>query len=291
MVERVKQKIKRFIESLINSSRQQSTQVQQVQIANQYRLMKKLLTPAEMPLLSKVGFKVYSQFEEDGMLLYIFSLIGTTNKRVVEICAGDGVQCMAANLIINHGWDGLLFEGDRKLAKRGIKFFASNESTWLHPPVFKQAWLTRENVDGLITESGFAGEVDLLSLDVDGNDYYLMEAINSIKPRVIVCETHNVIPADLSLTIPYKPDFNRMQNLHPDFMGASLLAMKKLLNKKGYRLIGSHRFGFNAFFMLNEVGTEYFPEVSVESVHDNAYTKFRRDTAWKEIKDLPWIKV
>ena len=118
-----------------------------------------------------------------------------------------------------------------------------------------------------------------------------MESIEAIKPRVIICETNSIIPGNLALTIPYKPDFNRLNDLHPDYMGVSLLAMKKLLDKKGYRLIGAHRYGFNAFFMLNGVGDDYFPEVSIESVHDSAYTKFRRATSWKEIKDLPWVTV
>jgi len=281
-----------FIKSIIDGVQLgQNTKVVQTMIANQYFLMKKLLAPAEMPSLKEVGFTVHSQFEEDGILLYIFSMIGTTNKFVVEICAGDGTQCMAANLIINHGWTGLLFDGDKTSVDRGVTFYASNNSTFLHPPIFRQAWLTRENIDQLIAENGFKNEIDLLSLDIDGNDYYIMEAINVIKPRVIICETHNVIPSDLALTIPYKFDFKRMTDVHPDFMGVSLLAMKKLLKNRGYRLIGSHQYGFNVIFMLNEVGGDYFPEVSVESIHDNPYTKFRRETVWKEVKDLPWVKI
>jgi hypothetical protein len=296
----MKKKFRAFIGRVIAGSarrivplakQKQNSQVEQVQIANQYRLMKKLLTPAEMPSLKDVGFRVYSQFEEDGILLYIFSIIGTTNKRVVEICVSDGFECMATNLVINHGWNGLLFDGDEKFVEQGNKFFAFNPSTFLHPPLFKHAWITRENVDQLINENGFSGEIDLLSLDIDGNDYYIMEAITVIKPRVIICETLNVIPSDLALTIPYEPDFSKMQTSHPDFVGVSLLAMKKLLKKRGYRLVGGHRFGFNAIFMLDGIGTEYFPEVTVESVHDNSYTKFRNATSWKEIKDLPWVQV
>jgi len=289
MFKKITQKIKNFILRAITIFRlEQNTQVEQIQIANQYRLMKKILTATEMPSFRDVGFKVHSQFEEDGILLYIFSVIGTTNKRVVEICAGNGIECMAANLIINHGWNGLLFDGNTQLVERGIIFYASNQSTWIHPPIFIQAWLTRENVNQLITENGFLGEIDLLSLDIDGNDYYIMEAINVIKPRIIICETQNAIPSDLALTIPYRLDFRKTEDSNPDFIGVSLLAMTKLLNKKGYRLIGSHRFGFNAIFMLNEIKTEYFPEVSVESVQDNSYTKFRIGTAWKGIKDMPW---
>lgn len=253
--------------------------------------MKKHLTAAELPTFKEVGFKVFSQFEEDGILLYIFSLIGTTNKRVVEICAGDGRECMAANLIINHGWEGLLFDGNKDQVELGIKFFATHKATFLLPPIFRHAWITTDNINQLISENNFKGEIDLLSLDIDGNDYYIMQAIEVIKPRVIICETHNVIPSNLALTIPYKPDFDRMTDLNPDFMSVSLLAMTKLLKKKGYRLIGAHKYGFNAIFMLNEVGTEYFPEVTVESVHDNSYTRFRRETAWPIVKDLPWVNI
>jgi hypothetical protein len=293
MLHKLKQRVKNFISSSISFPKyEQNTQVDQVIIVNQYALMKKIMVPSEMPTFREVGFKVHSQFEEDGILLYIFSLIGTTNKRVVEICAGDGIECMAANLIVNHGWEGLLFDGDQDSVNRGINFYASNQSTFLYPPIFKKAWITRENINNLITESGFNGEIDLLSLDIDGNDYYIMEAINVIKPRVIICETHNVIPSDLSLTMPYKEDFNyRDMKQTEDFLSVSLLAMKKLLQKKGYRLIGSHRYGFNAIFILNDLGKDYFPEVSVESVHDNSFTKFRTETAWKKVKDLNWVKI
>ncbi len=78
-----------------------------------------------------MGFKAYSQFEEDGILLYIFSLIGNTNKKVVEICAGNGQECMAANLIINHGWQGYLFDGLEENIKSGQNFFANHKQTFL----------------------------------------------------------------------------------------------------------------------------------------------------------------
>lgn len=293
MIKRILPKAKNFIKGALSSVQSKhNTQVEQKIISNQYLLMKKLLAPDEMPSLKDAGFQVYSQFEEDGMLLYIFSMIGTINKRVVEICAGDGIQCMAANLIINHGWEGLLFDGDKDNVDLGIKFYASHKSTFLSPPTFKQAWLTRENINQLIGENGFRGEIDLLSLDIDGNDYYIMEAINVIKPRVIICETQNVIPADLALTIPYREDFYYLDGKqHEEFRSVSPLGMKKLLNTRGYRLVGSHRYGFNAIFMRNDIAIGFFPEVSVESLYDNFYSKVRRETTWQEIKDLPWVKV
>lgn len=290
MINNLKRKVKSIIKHSIENKVGKS-QLEQIQLANQYRLMKTMLAANDLPRIEDVGFKVYSQFEEDGILLYIFSMIDTTNKRVLEICAGNGIECMSANLIVNHGWEGLLLDGDEKLVEKGIDFYRTNELTWLQPPVFKQAWITKENVNELLANYGFEGNIDLLSLDIDGNDYHIMEAINIVQPRVIVCETQNVIPGDLAITVPYNSNFSRTQSAHPDFMGASLLAMKTLLAKRGYRLVGSHRYGFNVFFMSDNVGTDYFPEVSIESVLNNAYTKQRHATAWPAVKDLPWMKV
>ena len=83
----------------------------------------------KLPRFSEVGFQKYSQFEEDGILLYLFSLIGTASRKVVEVCAADGQECMAANLIVNHGWKGYLFDGDDDNVAKGREFFARRRTT------------------------------------------------------------------------------------------------------------------------------------------------------------------
>jgi hypothetical protein len=85
------------------------------------------------------GFLVYSQFEEDGIILYVFALIGFGNRRVVEICAGDGKECMATNLILNHGFDGFLFDGKKSNVERGIAFFGETKDSFLLPPRFQHS--------------------------------------------------------------------------------------------------------------------------------------------------------
>lgn len=269
-----------------------SSQEVQTVLKLQYKECRKYSSD-QLPKFDEVGFKAYSQFEEDGILLYIFSLIGATNKKVVEICAGDGRECMATNLIINHGWQGYLFDGSEDNVKSGQHFFANHKQTFLLPPTFKQAWFTAENVNQILREADAIGEIDLLSLDIDGMDYWVWKAIEVIQPRVCVFETHNVIPSHLSLTAKYDPNFyylNQPLEQH-DYRSASLLATTKLSQTKGYRLIGSHRHGFNCFFMRNDVGQDYFPEVSVESCHDNPYTKLAQTTRWPVVKDLDWQEV
>jgi hypothetical protein len=245
----------------------------------------------ERPHLSEVGFRCYSQYEEDGMLLYIFSLIGTGSKRVVEICAGDGRECMATNLIVHHGWEGVLFDGHEANVRAGTRFFAAHPSTLLVPPAFHCRWFTTENVNPILEEAGVDGNVDLLSLDIDGMDYWVWKAMR-LRPRVCIFETSNAIPSDLALAAPYDASFDASQVAdRPVCRNASLAAWVKLSREKGYRLVGAHRHGFNAIFMRDDVGTEDFPEVSVASCHDNPWTRDRLRTLWPLLKDLPWIRV
>jgi hypothetical protein len=241
-----------------------------------------------LPDIADVGFRKYSQFEEDGILLYIFSLIRPVNRTCVEICAGNGRECMTANLIINHGWWGHLFDGNRGNVADGNRFFANSRDTFLSPPKFNHGWVTAENVNELIRCSGAEGPIDLLSLDIDGMDYWVWQAISVIDPQVVVCETHNIIPPDRALTVPYDPAFVFASE---EFRGASLAAMCKLGREKGYRLVGAHRYGFNAFFMKNGVGENFFPAVEPSTCQSDPVSCRLRAEAWPRVKQLDWQEV
>jgi hypothetical protein len=241
-----------------------------------------------LPSFADVGFRKYSQFEEDGILLYLFSLIRPVNRTCVEICAGNGRECMCSNLIINHGWWGHLFDGNPANVEAGRRFFANSGDTFFCPPKFTQSWITAENVNELIAASGAKGPIDLLSLDIDGMDYWVWKAISVVQPQVVVCETHNLIPPDRALTVPYDAKFAFESE---DYRGASLAAMCKLGREKGYRLVGTHRYGFNAFFVKNGVGEEYFPEVDPATCQQDPLSHRTREEAWPRIKQLHWQEV
>jgi hypothetical protein len=218
-----------------------------------------------LPSFDDVEFRSYSQNGEDGILLFIFSLIGTTNKRVVEVCAQDGIECNGANLIINHGWRGLLFDGDEATVAVGRDFYARNRDTWVNPPTFVRAWVTRDNINRLISENDFAGEIDLLSIDIDGNDYWVWKAIEAVNPRVVVVEHNSLGGAERSITIPYQEDFVAdLTTGPPYYLGATLPAFVKLCREKGYRLVGGERLGFNAFFVRRGIGEDCLPEITAE---------------------------
>jgi hypothetical protein len=265
-------------------SRSQETQI--LLMLHYKDLVRRNIRP--LPTFDEVGFRCHSQFEEDGILLYIFSLVGTTAKVAVEICAGDGTECNTTNLILNHGWNGFLFDGNPRLVEKGKDFFSKHKDTFLWPPQFNHAWITAENVNKVVRDAGTSGEIDLLSLDIDGMDYWIWKALDCIEPRVVVCETHNVIGPDKPLTVPYDPNF-KIQI--PDYRSASLAAMAKLASQKGYRLVGAHRYGFNAFFLRNGIGDDLLPSVPVSSclLHPSAQHAMRE--TWPKVKDLQWVEV
>jgi hypothetical protein len=291
----------RFVRQFIRDSvaiervapdRESCNQLMQRSIVNQYMLCK-LNKTRPYQKIGDAGFRVHSQFEEDGIILYVLSMIGFKTKRVVEMCCGGGNECMATNLVLNHGFDGYLFDGSAENIHHAQTFFASKPDCVLYPPVLTEAWITTHNVNDLLTKSGCAGEVDLFSLDVDGNDYWIWNAIDAINPRLLLFETHNVIPADKSLTIKYQPDFDCWSNplAAQDYRGASLLAIQKLCKRRGYRMIGGHRHGFNVFFLREDEGIEFFPEVSIQEVQDNHWTRWSQANRWPQVKDMPWQEV
>jgi len=229
-----------------------------------YNFYKKSLAEGFRFDLTEVGYRVYSQFEEDGLLAYIFAGIGTTNRTFIDIGAGNGIMSNVANLAINFGWRGLLIDGDEQNEKTANNFYSRHPDTALYPPVFVRAFVQADNINKIIADSGYSGEIDLISIDIDGNDYYVWESLSVVSPRVVIIETHTEFGMN-NIVVPYNKDYC-YPGRHPDYHGASPVAMVGLAKRKGYRLIGSNNYGFNTIYMKNGVGEDLFPEILVEQV-------------------------
>lgn len=274
----------RFLILVIRNRFIPSVQISQRKLFHYYRDMAKR---GELPPLSETGFRVFSQFEEDGKLLYIFSVIGMGRKRFVEIGADDGVNSNSANLYFNFGWHGLFIDGSPRSIRRGRKFFGKYPHPWFYKPVFICAKVTRENINRLLKEAGFEGEIDLLSIDIDGNDYWIWDAMEVIEPRVVIIETHNEFGMN-NIVVPYDPDYS-FPGKHPVYHGASPVAMTELARRKGYRLVGANEMGFNFIFIRNGIADRQIPQVSVESVlrHpsvEEGYRKFDPIRDWEYVE-------
>jgi hypothetical protein len=268
----------------------------QILLRLQFRELVRLQLP--LPPFHEVEFRNFSQTGEDGILHYIFSLIGTTNRCVVEMCAGDGRQCNAANLVINHAWRGYLFDGDERNVAIGNAFYYACSDTFLAPPVFRHAWITAENVNQLLAEQNVFGEIDLFSLDVDGVDYWIWKALDIIHPRVVILEFNPSLGGTRTCTVPYQADFicdfNDETGLtyfgtSPIYYGASLAAFAELAKEKGYRLVGVNRYRFNAFFVRNDIGVDLLPEISLSSLFNP--TEAKLEAIDRLIFLYPWVEV
>jgi hypothetical protein len=126
------------------------------------------------------------------------------------------------------------------------------------------AAVARENVDGVLREAGAEGEVDLLSVDIDGNDLWVWEALTAVSPRVVICEYNSLFGPDRAVTIPYEPDFDRKRRWGL-YYGASLAALTEIGRQKGYRLVAVEPRGVNAYFLRDDVATE-IPAVAPQHV-------------------------
>lgn len=241
-----------------------------------------------------VEFSTFSQNGEDGMLLYLFARIGTTTKRVIELGAGDGIECNATNLVVHHGWNGLLIDGDPSLIAKGQQFYASIRNPWRFRrtgPTLAAHWITRDTINDLIAQKGFVGEVDLLSLDLDGVDYWIWDAL-TIRPRAVILEYNNRWSAAQSVTVPYADRFagDAMQD-KPGYFGASLAAFANLGARKGYRLVGCNSPNTNAIFLRDDVGVTDFPTVPVAACLDSDYAQEQHRTKYPLIQHLPVVEI
>ncbi|MBW1784741.1 MAG: hypothetical protein JRL30_28850, partial [Deltaproteobacteria bacterium] len=210
-----------------------------------------------VPPIEDTGYRIYSQFDEDGIFVFLFAVLGSQSKTFVDIGSADGINSNCANLTVNFGWHGLFIDGSAVAIERGKRFYSRHPDTFLYPPKFTCANVKRSNINDLISTAGFKGEIDLLSIDIDGNDYWIWDAIDCIHPRVVCIETH-IEFGYKNIVVPYDEDYV-YPGVHPDYHGASPLAMLKLANRKGYRLIGANRYGFNTIYLRDDLGHDLIP--------------------------------
>jgi len=216
------------------------------------------------PYLDRFGYKVYSQNDEDGIINEIFKRIGITNKIFVEFGVQDGLESNCHFLLFN-GWRGLWLDGSEENIRKLKEYFPEPISTKQLTAI--NAFITVENINNLI-EGVFSGEIDLLSIDIDGNDYWIWQAIKCIQPRVVVIEYNAKFPPPCEWVMEYEP--NHIWD-GSDKYGASLKSLELLGDKLGYRLVGTSICGVNAFFVKKELAKDLFPEPSTS---ENLYHRW-----------------
>lgn len=224
-------------------------------------LNKRFLDPK---YLEQYGYKVYSQNDEDGILNEIFNRIGTCNKKFVEFGVENGSENNTRFLLMQ-GWKGLWIEANKE-------YFEQIQSRFEKEIREKQlrienAFITKENINYLIERAELGREVDLLSIDIDGNDYHIWKQIDVINPRVVVIEYNAKFPPEFYWIM----DYNEKHIWDgTDYFGASLNALEKLGREKGYQLVGTNICGTNAFFVRDDLVCNKFILSGINDLYNPA---------------------
>src|SRR5436305_1405194 len=211
--------------------------------------------------LLRHGFKVYSQHDEDGIVQEIFRRIGATSRTFVEFGVETGAECNTVKLLLE-GWRGLWIEAH----PQACKAITSSFTDFLNDRrlTLRQSFVTAENINALVDGAGFKGEIDLISIDIDFNDYWIWKAIQAVSPRVVVIEYNAGLRPPMSLTVPYRPHHAGGGS---NFFGASLEALVRLGRQKGYGLVGCNISGSNAFFVRDDLCGDHFMEPATAEEH------------------------
>jgi len=227
--------------------------------------------------LRDAEFKVFSQFGDDGIIQYLIHRLAPLSDSFVEFGVENYRESNTRFLLLNNNWRGLVMDGD----EGSINYIQQDEIYWRHTLIARRAFVTRDNINDLLKEAGFVGEVGLLSIDIDGNDYWVWEKLTVIKPVIVIVEYNSIFGPDLAVTIPYDPSFARHEaHYSGQFWGASLAALTQLAEKKAYSLAGCNSAGNNAYFIRKDK-IDNLPVLTVDEAFVDARFRDSRDKRGK----------
>lgn len=194
-------------------------------------------------------FRVSSQWGEDGIIQFLINKIPIENKIFVEFGVESYQEANTRFLLQNDNWSGLVIDS----SKENMESLKNSELYWKHSLTAISEFITKENIDDIISDVGISGDIGLLSIDVDGNDYWILDAVNCIKPRILIIEYNSLFGKNAMITVPYDEQFDRREKHYSNlYWGASISAITQLAKRRGYELIGSNTAGCNLFFVKKE---------------------------------------
>lgn len=219
------------------------------------------------------GFKVFSQNNEDGLLQYIIHHTDVPSKKFIEFGVEDYSECNTKFVLLHNNWAGLIMDS----SKEWMQALHKQNIYWKRTIEAKGAFITKDNINDLICESGFRGKIGLLSVDIDGNDYWVLDAIDCVEPQILICEYNPIFGSKEKVSVPYKGDFYRTVAHYSNlYFGASLGAFIHLAHSRGYKLVCINNIGNNAFFVKKDASD--IPEVSIEHAWRDAKYRESRDS-------------
>lgn len=219
-------------------------------------------------------FRVFSQWGEDGIIQHLVNTIEIRNRTFIEFGVEDFFESNCRFLLMKDDWKGFVIDGSAS----NIQRLKDAYFYWKHHLVAVHSFITRENINELLAGSGFDEDLGILSIDLDGNDYYVLDAITDFRPRILICEFNSAFGGTRKISIPYQADFQRTRAHHSNlYWGASLAAMTHLAAIKGYALVGTNTASNNAFYVRNDLLNDKLEVLSVEDAYAPSNYRESRD--------------
>jgi len=201
--------------------------------------------------LRRAEFKVFSQFGDDGIIQYLVQKMRLSQAEhcFIEFGVENYEESNTRFLLVNDNWKGLVIDAESK----NVRHIMNDRIYWRHDLTALCAFITAENIDDLISSTGFGGEIGLLSIDIDGNDYWIWERMHCVNPVLVVVEYNSAFGSQHAVTVPYDPAFQRSAaHFSHLYWGCSIGALEMLARRKGYALVGSNSAGNNAYFVRRD---------------------------------------
>lgn len=218
-------------------------------------------------------FKVYSQWGEDGIIQHLIRHIEIPNKIFVEFGVEDYTEANTRFLLQNNNWTGLIMDG----SEENIEKVKNDPIYWRYNLQAVSAFIDRDNINELILKNGISGDIGILSVDIDGNDYWVWEQIKVVSPRIVICEYNSLFGNMHAISVPYDKAFVRSEKHFSNlYYGASIGAFDYLASQKGYTLVASNSAGNNLFFVRDDLA-HVFARVSKENAYKKAQFREARD--------------
>lgn len=291
----MKSRIRRYIRQLIRTlTARVVSQVETNTILSAQLHVERIRNTGIVSDLGEIEFRAFSQWGEDGIIQYLVHKVPIKDKSFVEFGVENYTEANTRFLLINDGWRGLVLDG----SKDNVDYIRKDGIYWRHDLTAECLFITRDNINEALTASGFVGDIGLLSIDIDGNDYWVWEAIDAITPRIVVCEYNSVFGAKDAVTIPYDDQFDWSKAHYSRlYFGASLGALCSLAESKGYDFVGCNSAGVNAFFVRKDLQhglpvlspAEGFVQSKLRQSRDESgnLSFLSGDARIKEISELP----
>jgi hypothetical protein len=200
--------------------------------------------------INRSEFRVFSQWGEDGIIQFLIKNVVIERPVFVEFGVENYTESNTRFLLTNNVWSGLVIDGSAE----NIEYIRKDPIYWASNLKAEHAFITKDNINKLLVSNGITGDIGLLSVDVDGNDYWIWQAIDTISPRIVICEYNSHFGSTAEVTIPYDASFVRDRaHFSKIYYGASISGLCSLAARKGYSLVASNSVGNNIFFVRNDL--------------------------------------